>query len=223
MLNPLNSMMAQLANQERLIRELQRSTGLSSQAEALLSELEVSQQVTEQSSKLLDFNVENIVSLPKLKEKNLPKNFGFHSIREAVNEVVHITSWTASQRKIAVETSLPWENSATFDKRRFQQVLLNYLSNAIKFIDKEAGKVKIKVQISEGSMAARSSNAAIEKETLKFYCRDIFSESQKAKETPEPEETDGEAPKLILSVFDNGVGSEEKARANLFNLFSGFK
>jgi len=61
------------------------------------------------------------------------------------------------------------EKHINFDKRRFQQVLLNYLSNAIKFIDKEVGKVKIVVQLVNGIGSVRVCQATFEQAVLRFY------------------------------------------------------
>ncbi len=94
MRNPLNSIRAQTAHQISLARRLAPSE----QTEALRRSLDISHQAT----KLLDFNVENIVSLPKLKDKTFQKSFKLGSVEAATREVMDVVAWTAEQREISV-------------------------------------------------------------------------------------------------------------------------
>jgi len=147
--NPINSMAAQIVNIERMLpklKEVPRSEKFLSD----LTEIEKSTDIVKQSILHLDFNVENIVSLPKLKDSTFQKNISSICAHEAVNEVVWITREAARQRNVEVETRFCGFDSRdefrlNLDKKRIQQVLLNYLTNAIKFNDKVKGKVLVLV------------------------------------------------------------------------------
>ena len=102
----------------------------------------------------MNFNVEDIMALPLLKEGTLPKHIKSHDIRHSVSEITSILSWTAVQKGISIDVKFEGfpmikEGEAMtaldFDEQRVQQVLLNYVSNALKFINKSVGKILILV------------------------------------------------------------------------------
>ena len=87
------------------------------------------------------FNVEDLLALPQLKQGKLPKHVTEINIKEAVLEVRDIMDYLLKIKSINLEfifegfQSFPSPNyTVNFDKQRFQQVFLNFLSNAVKFV-----------------------------------------------------------------------------------------
>ena len=52
----------------------------------------------------MNFNVEDILALPLLKEGRLSKNIQVHNIVDSVKEVRSIQIWTANQKNVEIET-----------------------------------------------------------------------------------------------------------------------
>jgi len=71
-----------------------------------------------------------------------PEEFG---INDVVGEVVETLSPRANEKSLEILTDVPKVNTLFTDKRRLKQVLLNLVSNAIKFTDR--GSVKITAKI----------------------------------------------------------------------------
>jgi len=104
------------------------------------------------------------------------------------------------------------------DEKRFQQVLLNYQSNALKFLDKKDPRINIIIQyvpVGGGDMAASHF-----KESVKdFYKYDLYQ----GFDSPSPIFDHGEKDKVVLSIIDNGVGIREEEKDKLFKLFGCLK
>jgi len=131
------------------------------QGERLLSELEQSLSIQQSSCKLMNFNVEDILALPLLKEGRLSKNIQVHNIVDSVKEIRSIQAWAAQQKNVEISSksfgffdrlhrlecsSVDQTGSGymvDLDEQRFQQVLLNYQSNALKFMYREEGKILV--------------------------------------------------------------------------------
>jgi signal transduction histidine kinase len=120
------------------------------------------------------------------------------------------------------------ELEVMIDQKRFQQVLLNFQSNAIKFMDKDTSKVLISVQLirkqasplmleqvyrhfNELVLRVFGNHAAdIEVQASELQLQSIFA--------PHPE-----FDKIVLSVFDNGCGISQADRPKMFQLFGCLK
>ena len=114
------------------------------------------------------------------------------------------------------------------DEKRFQQVQLNYQSNAIKFIDKKRGKIVILLQfVPRKSLLKESTPASIEflkKKVTDFYRSNIMEVDQDWN-LPDPYELlqEGDSDKIVLSVLDNGVGIKDEDKDKLYKLFGCLK
>ena len=115
-------------------------------------------------------------------------------------------------RLIGFQCQSSWVN---LDEQRFQQVMLNYQSNALKFTN-SGGKLLLLLQYIPG----REQNGFLEG----------FRQRSKDKVTEEgmadlsSDEDDGyydqaEKDKLVLTVQDSGVGISKQDQAQLFQLF----
>ena len=51
----------------------------------------------------MNFNAEDIMALPLLKEGRLPKHFKDQDIRHTVQEITSILSWTAEQKGVEID------------------------------------------------------------------------------------------------------------------------
>ena len=70
--------------------------------ERLLNELEQSLSIQQSSCKLMNFNVEDILALPLLKEGRLSKNIQVHNIVDSVKEIRSIQAWAAQQKNVEI-------------------------------------------------------------------------------------------------------------------------
>ena len=75
------------------------------------------------SCKLMNFNVEDIMALPMLKEDKLMKNVKRVNIKNSAEEIKAIQSWTAKQKNISIEVKLDGFSSSSpaveIDEGRF--------------------------------------------------------------------------------------------------------
>jgi len=145
------------------------------------------------------------------------------SIRQTVEEVVQIQELQAKQKGVEVKlrTQGLGEGLDWLDEKRLQQVVLNYLSNALKFLTKENSKVDILLQ--KVSSANQDEAKTFLKERVNaFYGRDLMKKSHYHRDPYElfkPATCD----KLVLSVLDNGVGIRREDQGRLFKLFGCLK
>ena len=83
-----------------------------------------------------------------LQQGNFVPAYSPGSICEATHEIVEMIRHTVERKKLTIKCQLSdirQFSVISFDKRRFQQVLLNLLSNAVKF--QEKGVIKVKATI----------------------------------------------------------------------------
>ena len=107
-------------------------------------------------------------------------------------------------------------------------MVLNYQSNALKFMNKEKGKVLIIIQMipgaSRGPLIRQSEITTIQKKINEFYGFNIM-ETLQAEDDRDPYELLREEPddKIVLSVLDNGIGIKDLDKTKLFKLFGCLK
>jgi signal transduction histidine kinase len=211
------------------------------------------------SCKLLMFNVEDIMALPQLKDGKFTKMPTTLDIMASVKEVMSIQRKTVFDKEITLDVVTggfqvpladleanrlaPSDFTVVMDEKRFQQVLLNLQSNAIKFVDKADSKVLISLQLVRSFQnGARDGGRDGWTHLVDFLIcrtRDFFGSLEilgptqveegqiyeaidraKLESIYRPEE---EADKLVLSVLDNGVGIKVEDQVDLFKLFGCLK
>ena len=94
--------------------------------------------------------INDVLDLSKIEAGQLTLSPVEYSMRELVLDVVSATEALASEKKLALEVDAPADlPRGRGDERRLTQVLLNLVSNAIKFT--EAGSVSIRAKVEDGS------------------------------------------------------------------------
>jgi signal transduction histidine kinase len=188
---------------------------------------------------MLSFNVEDIIALPQLKDGKFTKNLRNIDIRAATEEVLSIQEQSAFDKGILLEScfeGFPEELDVprfnlNMDEKRFQQVLLNFQSNSIKFVDKDESRVLIVVQLLASTQnRTQPPNAQFQFLLTKiheFFGNHHLVETEPSLENPrqidpkfsammEPSRSDDY---LVVTVLDNGVGIAKENHHKLFQLF----
>ena len=94
--------------------------------------------------------INDVLDLSKIEAGQLTLSPVDYSMRELVLDVVSATEALAAEKKLALEVDAPADlPRGRGDERRLTQVLMNLVSNAIKFT--EAGSVSIRAKVEDGS------------------------------------------------------------------------
>ena len=110
--------------------------------------LEYAKDINESGTHLLDI-INDILDLSKAEAGKLELNYEEVHVGKAVNKCVTILSERAAKGKVTVSADIPkMLPPLVADRLRFIQVLLNILSNAVKFTN-EGGKINIAVRTQE--------------------------------------------------------------------------
>ncbi len=106
--------------------------------------IEYSRDINESGVHLLDI-INDILDLSKAEAGKLKLSFEEVDVDKAINKCITILSERAMEAKVQIIVDIP-ENlpKLVVDRLRFIQIVLNILSNAVKFTD-EGGKVTIRV------------------------------------------------------------------------------
>lgn len=108
------------------------------EVQKVVAEMKDSLTVAFSSCRLLILSVEDMLALPRLKMGKFTKNIARGDIRAVVEETTQILSFKSSELGVGVRTSYSGFEDGDFkvllDLQRFQQVAINYLSNALKFV-----------------------------------------------------------------------------------------
>lgn len=100
---------------------------------------------------MIDYFVHDILDYTVLKGKkeNFTKNIEIFDVKEAIDQVVNMLQDKAEMKQINIKTEFfgfeHQNNLIKTDEKRMQQVLLNLVSNALKFTKKN-GQVLILVE-----------------------------------------------------------------------------
>ena len=154
--NPINSIHCQNKLIELLIKKMEDLVDYLVRGqlsiEVFLSKLsEIKSQVVEalainiSSEKLVSFLIEDFLDLAQVRTGNFRKIISTFEASQPFDEVVSILSYKAKHKRVGIEINFenlePNELIRT-DKRRIMQVMLNLLSNALKFTSND-GKIDI--------------------------------------------------------------------------------
>ena len=112
--------------------------------------MEYSKDINESGSHLLDI-INDILDLAKAEAGKLTLNLEEVHVGKAIAKCVTILSDRATKGKVVIALDVPRNlPSLMADRLRFIQIVLNILSNAVKFTE-EGGKVHIRASLREGT------------------------------------------------------------------------
>jgi signal transduction histidine kinase len=104
--------------------------------------------------------INDVLDLSKIEAGQLTLSPVDYSMRELVLDVVSATEALAAEKQLAIEVDAPADlPPGRGDERRLTQVLLNLVSNAIKFT--EAGRVSIRAKVEDGSFLVTVSDTGV--------------------------------------------------------------
>jgi signal transduction histidine kinase/CHASE3 domain sensor protein len=104
--------------------------------------------------------INDVLDLSKIEAGQLTLSPVEYSLRELVLDVVSATEALASEKRLALEVEVAADlPHGQGDERRLTQVLLNLVSNAIKFT--EAGAVTIRAKVADGSFLVAVSDTGV--------------------------------------------------------------
>src|SRR5918999_6308917 len=104
--------------------------------------------------------INDVLDLSKIEAGQLTLSPVHYSMRELVLDVVSATEALAAEKKLALEVDVPADlPRGRGDERRLTQVLMNLVSNAIKFT--EAGSVSIRASVSDGGFVVAVTDTGV--------------------------------------------------------------
>ena len=104
--------------------------------------------------------INDVLDLSKIEAGQLTLAPADYSMRELMLDVVSATEALAAEKKLALEVDVPADLPRGHgDERRLTQVLMNLVSNAIKFTD--AGTVSIRAKIEDSSFLVAVSDTGV--------------------------------------------------------------
>ena len=97
--------------------------------------------------------VNDVLDISKIEAGQIEIAYGAFSIKKSLAKVVALVSPAAKAKGVALRTIIPSEAvSIVSDERRFEQILLNLLGNAVKFTDR--GEVVVEAEVIHASPSA---------------------------------------------------------------------
>ncbi|MBU6157341.1 MAG: PAS domain-containing protein, partial [Alphaproteobacteria bacterium] len=116
--------------------------------------------VNESGALLLDL-INDVLDMSRIEAGKYRLNVEAFDIREPIDAVVQMLSTRAMEKKIAIETRLtPPDLRAVADKRVLTQILLNLMSNAVKFTD-AGGRIELGATAGEADIRLWVSDTGI--------------------------------------------------------------
>jgi signal transduction histidine kinase len=109
--------------------------------------------INDTSERFLTLMIEDFLDLQQLRSNNFRRINSIFEVCKPVKEVMEIISFKAKHLAIKLEESYELMNPQTkicFDERRLIQILLNLVSNAVKFTPIN-GTIKVKVRLIEAN------------------------------------------------------------------------
>ena len=105
------------------------------------------------SERFLTLMIEDFLDLQQLRSKNFRQINSTFEVCKPVQEVMRIISFKANHNAIKLEENYEFMKPQTkirFDERRLIQILLNLVSNAVKFTPMD-GTITVKVRLIEAN------------------------------------------------------------------------
>ncbi len=191
MRNPLNALLSSVEIQEKHVDQLAAfvdSQGLTQSCERTFRSFQKSLNVSKSSCKLLKFNVEDILALPQIQQGKFTRNLSLVNLGDSLNEIVEIMDYQIREKQIDLKWKFcgfptmgghgPVVNcgdnqvlDTLIDEQRFQQILLNYYSNAIKFTPR-SGHISILIQMIADVRTRQEKQTCLPDLLTKFYRTD---------------------------------------------------
>ena len=109
--------------------------------------------INDTSERFLTIMIEDFLDLQQLRSNNFRRINSTFEVCKPIKEVIDIISFKAKHMAIKLEDSYERMNAQTkirFDERRLIQILLNLVSNAVKFTPPD-GRISIKVRLIEAN------------------------------------------------------------------------
>ena len=109
--------------------------------------------INDTSERFLTIMIEDFLDLQQLRSNNFRRINSTFEVCKPIKEVIEIISFKANHMAIKLEESYEMMNAQTkirFDERRLIQILLNLVSNAVKFTPPD-GRISIKVRLIEAN------------------------------------------------------------------------
>ena len=170
--------------------------------------------IAKNSAKTLLLMINDILDISQIQKGKLRLNMQASLIHNLIDEVLPLVAVQIQRRglQLVYKNNCSPETLALVDPMRFQQILLNLLSNACKFTEK--GTITVKVApVRKGMSASRESSKVIK----------MKEDSFKSDEIKEKLSEYQELPLIIISVTDSGVGIKPEHIPELFKLFGKFE
>ncbi|MGQ0605543.1 MAG: sensor histidine kinase [Candidatus Nitrosotenuis sp.] len=95
------------------------------------------------------FLIQDILDNHKAELRKLNLNLQDTDLNEIVNDVVSITQTLADKRGVTIYNDINKSVKTNVDKHRIEQVLTNLIKNAIDFVPKETGVIKISLKLED--------------------------------------------------------------------------
>lgn len=123
-----------------------------------IQEKETADKIKENNNRLLSL-VQDLLEVARLQGKTIHVVLGPVSIIKAYTEAAQSLEVKMKERNIKITTHFE-DNIPTVhaDERRLKEVFINFLSNAIKYSDKDNGQVDVKINQKEGRIVVSVSN-----------------------------------------------------------------
>ena len=104
------------------------------------------------SERLISFLIEDFLDIGLVRSGNFRRVDKTFALQQPIKEVIDILSFKAQHKSITINThylGLSPDKMVRCDERRLMQVLLNILSNALKFTPAD-GRIEIRIRIVHG-------------------------------------------------------------------------
>ena len=218
-------------NQQKGIHELHEAyqTKALGQLHLLLSDSESMLQKQLYAETMVENLINDLLDLAKLENHSFTLTQEYFSLSQVVFEAFQMMLFTANESGIMMVaevdsyTSLDMIHSIHGDQRRYLQILLNFISNSLKFTNKD-GQIRVSLRILDNQPINNSPKKSLDninaygtpkknlsetKLNSEYQFKDYFNQAVS-------NNSDMHFINLEISVTDTGVGISEEGLSNLF-------